>query len=360
VRPYLAIKPNGFPPVKRLEYVDALRGVAILLVVAVHVGRESSGQLLFSRVAQFGQYGVELFFVMSAFTLCYTMRRVEELTPHVYGAFMLRRFCRIAPMYYLAIPLYYGVFISPSDYNWSNVLANLTFLNGLYPPGNNNIVPGGWSIGCEFLFYFIFPVLFVAARRRRWVLAAAGALCAVSMVGFVVVARVTGYRYYSGNNSFPYFFIANQAPCFILGMAYYFYGTHALFRRWILGLFLPALCGLILMHGTHYGWLATPLCAGLCAVALALFVQKRVVPLLMQRIGILSFSMYILHFYVVHVLRPLYGDPASGLSALLFWCLVVVVSMGAAFLTHTLIENNFIALGRRLTQRIEHDQRRMG
>jgi peptidoglycan/LPS O-acetylase OafA/YrhL len=340
--------------VRRLEYVDALRGLAILLVVAVHAGRESSQQLVFTHVAQFGQYGVQLFFVMSAFTLCYTMRKVEVLTPRVYGAFMLRRFFRIAPMYYLAIPLYYGVFIPTSDYNWRNVLANITFLNGLYPPGNNNIVPGGWSIGCEFLFYFIFPIVFVAARKRRWILAAAGALCAVSMVGFVVIARATGYPYYSGNNSFPFFFVANQAPCFLLGMAYYFYSGHAVFRRCIYYASPPALYGLILMHGTHYGWLATPLCAGLCAVSVALFVQHRSAPALMQRIGILSFSMYILHFYVVHLLRPFLGDPASGLSALLFWGIIVVCSMGAAFLTHAFIESYFIDLGRRLTRLIKH------
>jgi peptidoglycan/LPS O-acetylase OafA/YrhL len=334
--------------------VDALRGLAILLVIAVHAGRESSQQLVFTHVAQFGQYGVQLFFVMSAFTLCYTMRKVEVLTPRVYGAFMLRRFFRIAPMYYLAIPIYYGVFIPTSDYDWKSVLANLTFLNGLYPPGNNNIVPGGWSIGCEFLFYFAFPILFVASRKRRWMLAAAAGVCAVSMVGFVVIARATRYQYYSGNNSFPFFFAANQAPCFILGMAFYFYSGHAVFRRFVYYASPLALCGLILMHGTHYGWLATPLCAGLCAVAVALFVQHRSVPASMQRIGILSFSMYILHFYVVHLLRPLFGDPASGLSALVFWAIIVVGSLGAAFLTHALIEGYFIGLGRRLARRLEN------
>lgn len=58
----------------RFDYIDALRGVAILMVIAVHSSQSVTNlPALVSKVASYGQMGVQLFFVLSAITLCYSI-----------------------------------------------------------------------------------------------------------------------------------------------------------------------------------------------------------------------------------------------------------------------------------------------
>ena len=47
-----------------------------------------------------------------------------------------------------------------------DVLLNMVFLHALSPTAINNVVPGGWSIGVEMLFYMIAPLLFFLAMDR--------------------------------------------------------------------------------------------------------------------------------------------------------------------------------------------------
>ena len=121
-------------------------------------------------IAKYGQMGVQLFFIASAYTLCLSAsRRKKERHPII--KFGIRRYFRIALAYYLGILLYFfisliesqsthGIFIIPEKYNAINIISNLTFVHGFFPPANNNIVPGGWSIGTEMAFYALFPALF--------------------------------------------------------------------------------------------------------------------------------------------------------------------------------------------------------
>ncbi len=54
---------------KKLDYIDALRGLAVLGVVIVHVnlyGRSNANHPLLDKVAAEGARGVQLFFMASA------------------------------------------------------------------------------------------------------------------------------------------------------------------------------------------------------------------------------------------------------------------------------------------------------
>jgi peptidoglycan/LPS O-acetylase OafA/YrhL len=56
---------------KNLDYVDAMRGIAILMVILVHTSQNIKIESeLISLFCRYGQMGVQLFFVASAFTLC--------------------------------------------------------------------------------------------------------------------------------------------------------------------------------------------------------------------------------------------------------------------------------------------------
>ena len=63
--------------------------------------------------------------------------------------FYIRRYFRIAPLYYLGIVAYAALYISAgkgSSYTAGNILANVFFVHGVIPSANNSIVPGGFEV----------------------------------------------------------------------------------------------------------------------------------------------------------------------------------------------------------------------
>ena len=168
------------PPASALEekattetfaWVDALRGIAILGVVCCHCFYDRMPWFICHlNVAQWvmsGRFGVQLFFVASAFTLAWSWNR-RKSECHPTKNFLIRRFCRIAPLYFAGILAYammsfcfqnglHG--ITAGAYTPQSVAANLFFIHGWLPFAMNNVVPGGWSIGVEMSFYLLVPWL---------------------------------------------------------------------------------------------------------------------------------------------------------------------------------------------------------
>jgi peptidoglycan/LPS O-acetylase OafA/YrhL len=173
----------------RFDYIDALRGYAILGVIAVHTSQLFANlQWPLRLVADQGARGVQLFFVVSALTLTFSWnRRADGALP-----FWVRRAFRIAPMFWLALA-YYVVLVDlldvhlrwgPREIAWRDILASAALLHGLHPATIDSIVPGGWSIAEEAGFYAIFPLLMSIIRSWRAaviaLLLSAAALFAVS------------------------------------------------------------------------------------------------------------------------------------------------------------------------------------
>jgi peptidoglycan/LPS O-acetylase OafA/YrhL len=158
----------------RFGYVDTLRGIAILGVIAVHVGQYGnfSMPIFFVKMIAEGARGVQLFYLASAFTLFLSLKNRSSNEMNPIKNFFIRRFFRIAPMYYVAIFVY--LFLDglgprywlgdATGVSIANIISNITFLHGLNPYWMNSIVPGGWSVGIEMMFYAVLPVLFLKIK----------------------------------------------------------------------------------------------------------------------------------------------------------------------------------------------------
>ncbi len=217
----------------RLSGLDQARSIAITAVVAVHLSFQFPHLPHWATVlARMGQYGVQLFFVISAVTIFMTLeadRARYRAATHVTARFYVKRFFRIAPLYYVAI-LAYGL-MSWYTYNFqsdhasilgphdaSDVVLNLLFLHAVSASAINNVVPGGWSIGVEMLFYAIAPVIFfyVTTRRRLLTLSA---LMLLACAAFLATGACGGTLDCNvANNSFFYFWPPVQVPCFLVGI----------------------------------------------------------------------------------------------------------------------------------------------
>ncbi|HVV50829.1 MAG TPA: acyltransferase [Polyangia bacterium] len=137
----------------RLNRLDVLRAIAILLVLGRHVYFNA----FWMRI---GWMGVDLFFVLSGFLvtglLLSEQRRKGRMNP---VRFWLRRGFKIYPPFYaLLIVSAIAGFHQPG-----NVLADVFFFQ--------NFVPGwwhhAWSLAIEEHFYFLMPAVLVLLARGR-------------------------------------------------------------------------------------------------------------------------------------------------------------------------------------------------
>src|SRR3954469_3281007 len=93
-----------------LPGLDGLRGVAILLVMAVHfVGGatpHTGAERLAVKVGSFGVLGVDLFFVLSGFLITGLLLDAKG-APHYFRNFYARRTLRIFPLYYAVLAAFF-------------------------------------------------------------------------------------------------------------------------------------------------------------------------------------------------------------------------------------------------------------
>ena len=118
---------------EKYNWVSALRGYAVLLVLLIHASQYLSTSNFTKNICNNGDLGVQFFFILSSFTLftSYSKRKLVE-GEFVNRNFFIRRFFRIAPYYYIAGSVYiiYQLFILdvPVEYFIEYVVCSLLLL----------------------------------------------------------------------------------------------------------------------------------------------------------------------------------------------------------------------------------------
>lgn len=347
----------GFDSQDHLQVVDALRGYAILLVIAVHsIGHNKDLVWPVIRLLALGFYGVQLFFLASALTLLMSWSRSNDSFARRSGKFLIRRFFRIAPLYYLAIIFYWFAYqLQPADFSIELLLGSLLFYNAWSPylvptvPGWTP-VPGGWSIGVEFCFYFAFPflALLVTTLRRAIVFF----FIALSVM---IVAAIGGMHLFpeitlEERSNFLYFWPPNQLVIFALGFLLYFSVKNKSVRQWLLASRVTAnsasiaLCCMLVglsFYGPRkffdwsFGLPPTHLLISLffLAWAIVLVVKPKGWAINSAIIGLgkVSFSAYILHFavlsYIGMLLIKIWPFSTAGASSILYSLALLVAAV---------------------------------
>jgi peptidoglycan/LPS O-acetylase OafA/YrhL len=180
-----------------LPQLDALRGVAILAVFVQHLGDRFmpfvDGEVTRAlpaalapwllTVLHHAHWGVDLFFVLSGFSLAQGyLRTFAEGQAPAARSFLSRRAARVLPGFYAAVLItlafHRAVFALPGFA--ASALAHLLVLQGYEAPGGIVIIGAAWSLTTEAHFYLLLPLLAAplfrrdpAAPWRRFVIAAA-------------------------------------------------------------------------------------------------------------------------------------------------------------------------------------------
>lgn len=146
---------------KRFTEIDALRGLAALAVVLFHYttryekrfGEVSGG---FSEIFSLGEYGVQLFFIISGFVIYMSILKVKSVSD-----FAIKRSFRLYPAYIFAVVLTFTVVslasISQLKIDIIPALINLTmFQDFLGAPRVDGVY---WTLRVEMTFYILMAFL---------------------------------------------------------------------------------------------------------------------------------------------------------------------------------------------------------
>lgn len=182
---------------KNLQLIQALRGIASLLVVLFHTTANASEILkitFLSGFFNFGSAGVDVFFVLSGFIITYTSLGSINKSKK-FSTFIYRRFIRIFPTYWFIISLFLlAQILLPSFYrtHFSFDIKNI-FFTYLLLPGHAMVNGVSWTLSYELFFYLIFCFAFIIRSKKI-------AFAVAILYGFILILLpLLGYNYENEN-----------------------------------------------------------------------------------------------------------------------------------------------------------------
>lgn len=322
--------------------IQYLRALAALAVVGIHASNrvEAALPVPVHQALSLGHAGVDLFFVISGFIM-WGIGRSRAGEP---GDFLLRRFVRVAPPYWIATLAWVGLVLL-IGYDWikldaGHVLKSLAFLPHESPTFPGRVWPvliPGWTLTYEMFFYLIFAATLLLAAPLRL-----GALVAV-FAGLVALGAALAPQ-------------SAWATTFTSPLLLEFLGGALVAELWarrpggalrngavlLAGLVLLAMLGPGVsaedpwQRSLGFGVPAVLIVSG--AAGLGPFLARRP---LAERLGDASYAIYLFHTFVVVamgqawlMLPALHG----ALSALLFVALALVLASGLGVVLHLAVE----------------------
>lgn len=336
-----------------LAELDGLRGFAVFLVIASHTN------LWHLRGA--GAVGVWLFYVLSSFLLTKIMlaKMPDSLTGREMARYLIRRIARILPVYYfclVAIALERG-----KPVEW--VLRHFVFMQA-----DDHF----WSIPQEEVFYLMLPFLVASVYLcKRWL-----RIPATITAGVLMTVAIINPPFFAlpGNGSMISFYLNVFAVGFFLAHLRQLAAIKYLHEsRWFLRIANPL--GLLLLlllftagskdhlvfynlyipvPGTYLGWEHPTwfaVCSGLLLTVTLTpgsWTQRIFVWKGLRIIGVLSFSLYLVHHRILSIL----GGRYAVQDGVPLFMMTFLLSLIIAMLLERYIERPCINHGRIINARI--------
>ncbi|PPH39672.1 hypothetical protein C5C53_00220 [Rathayibacter sp. AY1E3] len=327
---------SGGAVASRFVELDGLRGLAALGVVVYHFTTAFSldhpDAPPGSVALPFGEFGVQLFFVISGFVILMSADRARRPSD-----FAISRVSRLYPAYWIAVvvSIVVGALarVPGTDLTPLELLLNFTMVQRLLLVPNVN--GAFWTLAVEMQFYLLVLLVLVLTKCRFtdrlvrvlavvWLGVAATASVAAHLVsgGVDVVSAPVAVRVLANLT------LAEYGPLFCVGMLLFLSRRQGRFELLAVPAALIAALNAQLLHGGPDGAVVLGVCAAVAVVAMRRRTAVlRWAPLLW--LGRISYSLYILHLVVgsaiVSALWPLIGRDGAGLVA---FVVVLLLSWG--------------------------------
>lgn len=319
---------------KKINNLFELRAAAAILIVISHI--PITAKLIGPSL---GGFGVAIFFMLSAFLLCYS-------TEKSCISFIKKRIIRILPLYYfMTIFTFILVCVKPTFFltttpSFSNFIKSLLFipyvnLNGLVRP----ILDVGWALFPEVWLYILYAILIKYFYNYRNIIA--------SFV--LIVIFITGELFFIKSPIYLQFKMA--CPAFLLGIVlYYIWYMLNLNNRtynFVYSSYLySAICYVIFFISSIIYDIAITKNVGIYSLFLPFFVflifllfegKNKKSPFMIQ-ISAASYSLYLTHEFVVKGFsRLIYNMEVISLISLLLTVILVIIAITLAFMVEKYI-----------------------
>ena len=380
---------NGAQDIRAL---DGLRAAAALSIVLFHMLHRAGFQ--YSQASRtFGNYfwflatGVHLFFVLSGFLLFLPYARAMLRNQPLPSArrFYRRRALRVLPAYLVVLAILAWLPTSERIHPLSagSVITHLFMIHDSFPPFNRDFEGPFWTLAIEAQFYLLLPLFALVlakivggSRSVLRLLGGVGLLMLVALGVRTLDTLLTSGMAATTTSGFSYYWVlatmgvqGKYLEVFMVGMiasvlyvvTVEFGGLSPETRRrlgWVTlaaGIILlftaiqnNRFAGPIFAPGAIWGpgELFFPLLAGAAYSTLLLSIVWGRHPVRwffetppMRFIGLISYSLYLWHLPVIHVMIPIFAGVPLVLRAV---CAVLV-----AYLSYQLVERPFLKRRRR-------------
>ena len=341
--------------------LDHIRAVAAFMVFAWHFTHATRGYPIpFDYVPAFfplalldeGHTGVALFMTLSG----YLFAKLLDGKSIDYKAFLWNRALRLFPLLFVVI-LIVGV---------KQLAAGGSILSYLYSIARGVFYPslpnGGWSITVEFHYYAVLPLFLWMLRKSK--------LLPISIIVAAIAIRFLVHQEKGEIQSLAYWTIFGRIDQFALGMLLYHLRVHVAHRH---GIAIVVLLGFTMFYwyfdrgGGFYQspsypspsplWILLPTIEGIAyAVAIAWYESSfshstTATSKFIGRIGEFSYSIYLLHFFVVFRAAEFVHERIMDISNFYLACawsvIFFLLMVPAGYLSFRFIEAPFLKQRRR-------------
>lgn len=340
---------------KRISQLDAVRGIAVLLVLVHNTDIYPSLHLRF--IVRNGWMGVDLFFVLSGFLITGILLDTKKSNGY-FANFYARRCLRIWPLYYSAllfmfivVPVLHpaehiNIFAARSSPWWAYPIFLQNFLVPV-PTNAAGLLGVTWSLAVEEQFYLVWPLvvrLCTKAQLRRMAL---GVICVSPLLRFYLQHH--GVIIYS-NTFCRLDGLMAGALLAVVTRSSNFKPARFVMPAWIT-LFASAVLALGI-DAMNQRWLAFSFIAlaAVSLVYLALFSEQRQLQWLLRSrflvyTGIISYGIYVLEKIPLDAIKAFHLDrhPLIAFSA------AIVSTYALAMLSWNFLEKPFLRLKGRFT-----------
>lgn len=331
----------------KIDSLQYLRAFAAIWVLFTHVLQRL--EMKPRGVSFSGQWGVDIFFLLSGFIIYFTTKEECNWKP-----FAIKRIFRIYPAYLVCLFVCCCYSISYNNgggYSWLSIFQNVFMIPFSEPVGYHSLIVGqAWSTCYELYFYAIFTIILFLGWKKKWLLPSILVLFVIgATVNFLYQpVGICGYFFSLFGKQHILFFCEGIFIAEFLNLLESVRMRKGLFFSLFAVLFVAYLYFLCNSYNFFISIILSPVF--FCAVYLMnrYLSRQTLAHRVMVYLGDISFSIYLIHSVLIYFL--LRQCHITNFALLLICTLATTLLFSA--LCYRFVEQPFIKLGKTISAKI--------